>query len=441
MSEETRFLTEQHFIDNLSFHQTDLFRDWKNFLHLFVQRNPKCPDHPDIELKKEFVEMEEDGKKMGVWKGTLECPQGDYKEVWTFPTIVNIWDWADELRSYIQTTQVESVQEGYDLEEQMIQEVIGELMAGKKVNLNRQNDVNPEIWTTLGALEQTWSAWLSFQELVEARKEEAQQKIADIRNSQAKLFQERGDKWKQWLSHLMQQSGEVQQAWRQWGEKVGWVVLEHEGIPTPRRYEELLKEAPKEMTIEAMEAWFHWTNTSRDYMNGLRTVEESIGEITQQLNDEEAVLREYYFDFPYRGESKNRGKREAIGYPGTLMERPGLFVFTDDMDEAQREAYTQEGYEKMEDLMENPEEVMNGQTEEEREAMPEDLMTLGRKQDLMKQYAMQDIDTTAEMMEGAGLEQQERRGELDATNENLLEQPEHETTDTEGNENENIQRQ
>ena len=112
------------------------------------------------------------------------------------------------------------------------------------------------------------------------------------------------------------------------------------------------------------------------------------------------------------------------------MERPGLFVFTDDMDEAQREAYTQEGYEKMEDLMENPEEVMNGQTEEEQEAMPEDLMTLGRQQDLMKQYAMQDIDTTAEMMEGAGLEQQERRGELDAKNENFREQPEHETKDT-----------
>jgi len=380
------FLTDEHFQLNLAFPESDLSREWKHFLSLFVKKSPKCPEHPTVELTKTFEKV---GDR---WVGKLSCMEKDYEETWTWPRVIDIWSWGSQLGSMIQEKQIDAVRQGKDIRQQQINDLVGDLLSGKPINIRNEVKIDVNIWEELGGLEQTWSYWLRFQEMIKEREISRSEMMAKSRLDQFHLLHEREKLWNEWITLIQSFDLQTQEQFNHWGETVGWAVLEHEGIPTPRRLNELKDEAPKQLTVEMMEVWFKWSNVSRDYMGGMKASEEVIRNLTEEGKHEEETLKEYYVDFPERGVYKNRGERQAIGED--RMKTPGLFMFEED---------AMKGYEKMEELMEDPDEVIDGPKVE-----PDEI----------------DMEEIA-LREGRILKDQEGSG-LNELDENFLTQPEKE---------------
>ena len=380
------FLTDEHFQLNLAFPESDLSREWKHFLSLFVKKSPKCPEHPTVELTKTFEKV---GDR---WVGKLSCMEKDYEETWTWPRVIDIWSWGSQLGSMIQEKQIDAVRQGKDIRQQQINDLVGDLLSGKPINIRNEVKIDVNIWEELGGLEQTWSYWLRFQEMIKEREISRSEMMAKSRLDQFHLLHDREKLWNEWITLIQSFDLQTQEQFNHWGETVGWAVLEHEGIPTPRRLNELKDEAPKQLTVEMMEVWFKWSNVSRDYMGGMKASEEVIRNLTEEGKHEEETLKEYYVDFPERGVYKNRGERQAIGED--RMKTPGLFMFEED---------AMKGYEKMEELMEDPDEVIDGPKVE-----PDEI----------------DMEEIA-LREGRILKDQEGSG-LNELDENFLTQPEKE---------------
>ena len=397
------FLSETHFLSNLHFHESELYQDWKRFLHIFCQKSPKCTEHPDTPLQSTLE------KRDHLWVGKLVCPKGDYSQEWTWPNVVNIWTWSNELQSHIQNTQVKTIQFSRNLIDNEVDKFIQDLLTTNKININapKQTKEQLELWEELGALEATWNEWLGFKEFVRKRQLERIERQVETQKKQNDLLEERERLWKLWLDKLVQQTPETQQKWSEWGETTGWEVLEHEGMPTPRRLQELLKEAPELMTPEIMESWFKWSNVSRDYISGMKVSEGIITNLTEEGEKDNATLIEYYIDFPQRGMGVSRGRQIPMG-DSSMMMKPGIFTFPDVED-------MELGQEMAEELMENPDEVIDAPKSEEQEYDPE--YQEKEKMELMKEYIMKDMDLPP-ASGGGGID------EINGLDENFRTQPE-----------------
>lgn len=408
------FLSQDHFIANLDFNETDLYNDWKSFLHLFCQRKPVCPEHPDTPLVSSLSKREPD-----LWVGKLECPKGDYSQEWTWPKVVNIWNWSNELHSHIQHAQMKTIQFSRKVIDDEVTDFIENLLATNKININQPNQTKEqlELWDELGALEATWAEWVEFKDFIRQREVERIERRVQTQKNQQNLLEERDRLWKKWLEFLVKQTPEEQSAWKQWGEETGWEIIEHEGMPTPRRLNELLDDAPKTLTVEAMEAWFKWSNVSRDYINGMKASEEIIQNLTTEGDHDKETLAEYYIQFPQRGVGVSRGRKLAMG-DNSMMMKPGIFMYPDMED-------MELGQESAEMLMENPDAVIDGPKSEEQEFDPEYIER--ERLALEKEHIMKDMEMP---VRGGGEE------ELNQLDENFLEQPEK----GENNENKTIEK-
>ena len=274
---------------NQSWRTSTAAREWDRFLALFTQKNPTCPRHPDLVLTKEWKKNDNNQ-----WEGTLKCPDENEPFGYVWPTVQPLYEWVGNAENELLEEQKSVNKEILLQRHAQLDEICEYFLSGKTgiPTTSKQEEINTD---SLYKKEDSWKNWMDYEDFHSGAEEKSLDQAVHYR---IQLIQ-KGHLRDQYWDEFHKLSHEHLDQWIPWLERHTWDILDHEGMPVPKRLEQIQKESPG-ISMEALEKWFRWSEASRDYLMILSKEQEFQSELQSEKDRENRIIENFYFVFPIK---------------------------------------------------------------------------------------------------------------------------------------------